>query len=402
MKDTAGVPLGLRTHRLQEIWNGGDYRDLRRRIYAGEAVDACSLCYKNERTGVPSYRQWANKYWLEDHPEAKRFLERIHRSAREGFAVEKPVSFDLRIGNTCNLKCRMCNPTYSSQIERDEVHGRGWLARDMPKKEHRFSNNLEDWSRSSTLLDEIVEFAGDVELIQLAGGEPTINRTQTEWLEHLVSSGRAGKVVLTIWTNLTNVKDSYFDLLARFKQLTVMVSCDGYGPTFEYIRFPAKWAQLEANIRKLRSIPRARVTITPVLQAYNLLTITDLYRWADASGIDCIVNPLHDPDYLDTRVVPAAGRELAAARLEAYVAEARDKGITNSDLFEALLAIAKQIGHSDHTAPPQTVQAFIEFTNDLDVSRRQDISRACPDLHACFLKEYGDWRSTTRFAARQT
>ncbi len=401
MADAEGTLLGIRTHRLQDIWNSEDYREIRRQLYSGQPVDACSICYKNEQAGVSSYRQWSNKYWLGDHPEAKRFLEQIHRSAREGFSTEKPVSFDLRIGNTCNLKCRMCSPEYSSQIERDEVHGAGWRAGQMPRdKEHRFSNNIEDWSQSQALLDEIIEFTEDVEFIQLAGGEPTINKTQTEWLEHLVSSGRAGKVSLTIWTNLTNVKPSYFELLAQFKQLTVVISSDGYGPTFEYIRFPAKWTQLEDNARKLLSLARANVYISPVLQAYNLLTVTDLYRWADLRGIHGAVNPLHGPDYLHARVVPLAGRQLAANRMEDYVAEAQRKGIKNPGLFEALLAIAKEIRRPDHAAPPKTVQEFIEFTNDLDISRGQDISRTCPELYGCFLHEYGEWKQSTRFVGR--
>jgi glutamate-1-semialdehyde 2,1-aminomutase len=157
MTDAAGTPLGLRTHRLQDIWNSEDYRETRRQIYSGQPVAPCSLCYKNGLAGVSSYRQWVNKYWLEDHPEAKRFLEKIRRSSREDFNAGKPVSFDLWIGNTCNLKCRMCSPEYSSQIERDDVHGAGWRSGDLPSsKEHRFSNNLEDWSRSQALLDEVM------------------------------------------------------------------------------------------------------------------------------------------------------------------------------------------------------------------------------------------------------
>jgi hypothetical protein len=207
-------------------------------------------------------------------------------------------------------------------------------------------------------------------------------------------------VTLTIWTNLTNVKPKYFEILAHFKSLTVMISCDGYGPTFEYIRFPAKWTQLEDNVHKLMSLPRANVQVSPVLQAYNLLTVTDLYRWADLNGIRSIVNPLHSPDYLHARIVPLSGRELAAIRMEGYVAEAQRKGIENSGLFASLLAIAKEIRHPDYAASPNTIQEFIEFTNDLDVSRGQDISRACPELYGCFLNEYGEWKQSTRFATR--
>src|SRR5262249_14643706 len=51
--------------------------------------------------------------------------ELLESSRRQDHAAPAPIYYQLMPGNLCNLKCRMCVPMYSSQIERDPVH-RQW------------------------------------------------------------------------------------------------------------------------------------------------------------------------------------------------------------------------------------------------------------------------------------
>jgi glutamate-1-semialdehyde 2,1-aminomutase len=54
-------------------------------------------------------------------------LARATVENEDGIA-ERPTSLHLWLGNLCNLKCRMCNPDYSSQIAADPDHAR-WTGR---------------------------------------------------------------------------------------------------------------------------------------------------------------------------------------------------------------------------------------------------------------------------------
>jgi hypothetical protein len=103
---------------------GGDQRNPKENV-GGEQLPHRVACYNNERYGRVSYRQHSNDRWLGNHPCAGTIRQAIEQS-EDAATPQTPMYFDLRLGNTCNLKCTACKSLYSSQIERDEVHSR-WV-----------------------------------------------------------------------------------------------------------------------------------------------------------------------------------------------------------------------------------------------------------------------------------
>jgi MoaA/NifB/PqqE/SkfB family radical SAM enzyme len=70
-----GSGVNLNEQTLSEYWNSEHVRDARRRMLAGRKVKACQRCY-----------------------------------------LTAPLqSIDLRLGNTCNMQCVMCQPRESSR-----------------------------------------------------------------------------------------------------------------------------------------------------------------------------------------------------------------------------------------------------------------------------------------------
>lgn len=115
-----GDPLSLQTDSLAEIWNSDYVRGVRRDMLANRPVAACSVCYVAEKGGAASYRQQHNVRWA---AELGPLLDEVIESSRlQDFAAPTPIYYQLMPGNLCNLKCRMCTPAFSSQIERDPVH----------------------------------------------------------------------------------------------------------------------------------------------------------------------------------------------------------------------------------------------------------------------------------------
>src|SRR5437899_1663872 len=121
-----GAPLSLQHQSLEAIWNSAYLRGVRRDMLAGRHVPDCATCYLIEKSGGVSRRQFSNSGWADEL--GPLFDAIVEESRHQDHAVaELPLSYQLMPGNLCNLKCRMCFPVFSSQIERDPVHNH-WVA----------------------------------------------------------------------------------------------------------------------------------------------------------------------------------------------------------------------------------------------------------------------------------
>jgi hypothetical protein len=386
-------PLSIQRRTPRDIWQSPAFRAARRQMASGEAVNFCTYCYQNEENNVPSYRQFALSEFRE--VQGRPIAEIVAESAARDWTAEDPVYVDLRLGNLCNLKCRMCHPDFSSQIERDPVHA-GWRRGDRDTSvldlSHRFDDNLEHWSESLQLIDELAEFTEAVEFIQLAGGEPTLNKAQLQLLQLLVERDQAKRIRLTIWSNLTSIQPGFYQLLENFQQVVVFGSTDGFGATYEYIRFPGNWAAFDRNARALARIPRLCLFMSPVLQAYNALDLTRLYDWCLEVGARPQINILNQPLYLDYRILPMTARLLAGERLAGWIARHRGHPLVDEKFAASLDGLATALANAQDRLGAPHQDAFMRFTDDLDAGRGQDIRAALPELFQLWHDAHG-WRT---------
>jgi sulfatase maturation enzyme AslB (radical SAM superfamily) len=395
--DGAGRDLNLQTHSTQEIWNGAGMRDIRRRMLTGEQIPNCDACFHDERYGRDSYRLKSNRKWLHEHPRAVEINQTIENSV-DGHMPLSPLYFDLRIGNLCNLKCTCCKPLYSSQIERDPVHSKWVIDAAHGRFDNRFTDS-EEWSQSDALRGEIMAFSGDLSRIQLAGGEPTINKVQMGMLRWLCDEDRAKDIDLEVVTNLTNVREEIYDIFSRFQSLAVDVSIDGHGPVYEYVRFPAKWHMLTRNVRRLREIRQdVRLTINFVLQALNALNLVDLLSWADDESINLSVTIGRGLNhYNDFRILPAAARAEMRRRLDEFFLRKSNRDLTF--LRNEIETVLREMDESDFddTERREKMPGLMQFINDIDRSRQLSFRNACPDTIRFLTEYYGSWDDRTRY-----
>lgn len=116
----------LYRHTIGDIWRSDHVRDVRRAMLAGQWHADCEGCMRQEEKNLPSLREQYNNSYLGTTPEEQAVkLEHCRSVAEETeFGLDgQPESLQLTVGNLCNLKCRMCHGRFSSQIERDPVHG---------------------------------------------------------------------------------------------------------------------------------------------------------------------------------------------------------------------------------------------------------------------------------------
>jgi MoaA/NifB/PqqE/SkfB family radical SAM enzyme len=394
--DGDGRALNAQTHSLDSIWNSPGMVDIRRRMLAGEELKHCDACFHNERYGRPSYRTYSNQRWLEGArgDEVRTLMEQ----PPEAHAAS-PMYLDLRLGNLCNLKCTACKPLYSSQIERDTAHAPWTLNAPYTRHPSRFPES-EEWSTAPELLDEVISVSDNVSLIQLAGGEPTVNRTQIGLLKHLVDSGRAENIDLELVTNLSNVRPDVFALLAKFRNLTVTLSVDGTGAVYEYVRFPGKWAMLTRNVARLRQTRAdSRITLNAVLQAVNATNIVDLLDWADEEEIPVNLSIGRGlDDYNDFRILPAALRVRVRRQFDDYfVRKSNQERSALRAQVDSIFAEMDETDFSEEERGPK-VANLMQFINDLDSTRKLSFQAVAPEIHQGLRDYHGQWDARTRYA----
>ena len=103
--DNNGNKFILSTAKFDDIQNSNHMRDLRDQFLVGQRPETCRKCWNEEDAGRTSKRMHT--------------LDRLKHSLKDESWTKnaKPLMFlDLKLGNTCNLKCRICGSWSSSQF----------------------------------------------------------------------------------------------------------------------------------------------------------------------------------------------------------------------------------------------------------------------------------------------
>tara|TARA_B100001094_G_scaffold173302_1_gene167587 strand:+ start:7262 stop:8512 length:1251 start_codon:yes stop_codon:yes gene_type:complete len=242
---------------IDDFWKSDWAQEHRQQFLNKEWPSSCSECRWKENNGVISDID------SHDHIPVEKF------SIDQGNEIGRPKYVDYRPDNLCNLMCTMCSPGNSNLIED--------MWRELP------INPI--WHNASTPKQKIVEqeelitkeLIGEHTLqLKVLGGEPTINKKVHSVFQYCIDKGYAKNIDLKITTNFTNINKTY-KMFEQFKSAKINASIDATGPTYEYIRRPAKWSavkghMLEFGERYNDQYPRIRFSMNLVWQVANCFT----------------------------------------------------------------------------------------------------------------------------------
>ena len=335
-----GKPFKLYKDNLEEAWNSEVYTKIRQQLLNDERPEMCTRCFREEDSGVRSARQGWNQKWTQD-------IE---------YTVDAPFDIkyvDIRLGNLCNLKCRMCNPYASNQWVKE------WHLIDdaLSPPEYQRLKNM-NWPENEKTWTNLFSLANTVEEIYLTGGEPTIIKEQHKLLDFYIDNGTAHKIKLKYNTNLTNVPKHLIDKWAKFKRVQLNCSIDATGALDRYIRYPSNWNKIVENFETIRQLPNAGIEIHCTVQMYNILRLQELIEWAKPYGHKIYFNILNHPDYLNIRCLPNNLKEQVKQTLTAYIDLPKVQGI-----------IDYMFADDWSNKLPQ----FKKYTHELDVSRNENL-----------------------------
>jgi organic radical activating enzyme len=228
---------------LNDWWNSEYVRSIRLKMKNGEVPSQCEICNDNI-LNLHTYKQYFNET-LFSHK-----MQSLYDSIDdEGYTSLKPVSFDYRVSNLCNFKCRMCGEELSSSWESEKrmlgtwnSQTQKWMAAENKAKIESFQSTVVE----QELWDAVKE--NRIEEIYWVGGEPLMYDIHWSIMNYLVESGQSKNVVVRYNTNLSNVRNLY-ELLPYFKNVNVCASQDATGAVAEYIRTGLKWGKWLENFK---------------------------------------------------------------------------------------------------------------------------------------------------------
>ncbi len=307
--DGAGEEFRLASSDFQTIQDSDHMRQLRRDFLNGKQPQTCRRCWQEERAGRTSKRMHT--------------LDRLkHMGISETWTEDaKPLMFlDLKLGNICNLKCRICGSWSSSTFATEELN----FIIDREEKKNSFHYQmLRDgaWPRNSdNFWHQLDAHMSEVRYIEFTGGEPFMIREHFDLLRRLVDRGYAHQIEIHYNTNGTQYPEEAEDIWRHFRHVEIAFSIDDVGERFEYQRTNAGWSEVNHNIELFRQMRSRNRNITLqvccTINAFNVMYLVDVAHWIQRQNFDFIYwNMLHDPYYFSIATLPDRAKQAARQRL---------------------------------------------------------------------------------------
>ncbi len=238
---------------LKEHWNSPYMMDIRKKLMAGEEIPQCAVC-NDSILSQSTYRQWFTGYLFENK------IDKCFEDTNDdGYTTMEPISFDYRVSNLCNFKCRMCGEPLSSAWEAEKRKHDLWTPEQQPFMVPENKEVIETFQKE-VVEEEFWEYikSGTVEEIYWVGGEPLMYDIHWKSMDRLAQDGNLNKVHLRYNSNLSRVrfgKHYLYDWLPQAKDWTMCASIDGTGDIGEYIRTGLNWEQWDKNFREGVALP---------------------------------------------------------------------------------------------------------------------------------------------------
>jgi MoaA/NifB/PqqE/SkfB family radical SAM enzyme len=307
--DNEGNKFKLNQAGFQEIQNSQHMRSLREQFLAGEQPQTCRRCWNEERAGRTSKRMHT--------------LDRLkHMGISDNWTTDaKPLMFlDLKLGNICNLKCRICGSWSSSQFATEELN---FIIDKEEKKTSFHYQMLRDgaWPRESEQFWAQLDSAmSEVRYIEFTGGEPFMIREHFDLLKRLVEKNYAHQIEIHYNTNGTQYPEEAEEIWQYFKHVEIAFSIDDVESRFEYQRTNAHWTEVCENIEKFRAMRERNLNMTLqvccTINVFNVMYLEDVAQWIDTQDFDFVYwNMLHDAYYFSIGTLPAEAKLVATERL---------------------------------------------------------------------------------------
>lgn len=310
--DEAGNKYNLTETNLETVYHSQYMQTLRQQFRAGEKPATCNRCWEEEAAGRDSKRihsqvrlkeLYKQVDWANDDPDQLWFV-------------------DLKLGNICNLKCRICGSWSSSKWAEEEMK---YLPEGSDKKKHIAYTWLKQgaWPRKTeTFWENMRSLLPNIKYFEFTGGEPWMIKEHFDLLQYAVDTGDSQHIDIHYNTNATQYPGGHWDLWKNFGRVDIAFSVDNVGARFEYERYGANWQESniiidEVHIMKRLNAPNITTQLCFTINIQNVYYLDELLAWAATKPFGSVYfNMMHGPEHMSVQYMTPTARELVLDKLK--------------------------------------------------------------------------------------
>lgn len=311
IKDDQGNNLSVHNSSINEVINSNYMHNLRQEFLSGGKPKQCEACWKEESAGKKSQRM---HIW-----------EKPNFNLLGKYNIEKNINtlYDLtmRLGNICNLKCRICNEISSSQWSNEKIKEE----KNNPAAVERLKkiNQLGQWPRQSVkYFEDLDSVLKNIRFFEFTGGEPLLIQEQFDILQKCITAGSASMIEVHYNTNATVYPENAIkNIWPKFKRIELAFSIDDVSQRFEYQRHPAVWSDVKENIYKIKNsgMNNLSTQVCTTINVMNILYIDEIEQFVKEINPDFWhINILHEPSEFDVQRIPQAIKEKINNKFKNY------------------------------------------------------------------------------------
>lgn len=307
---------------------------------------------------------------------------------------------EVKPGNRCNLKCRICGVHNSSLWTKDEFdlnrhpkyHAKDYTdVKFKNSKEYQYTQNCE-WIDREDFWRKI-DGLEEVKVLHFMGGEPFMVPEHFQLLQELIDTPDidTSEIIIRYNTNGTTYPNQEQEaILKQFKFTHFQISIDDIGERFNYQRKGVPWSQVEKNLQKFiekrhrRSTGPLengvwRITLDPTISNFNIWYMEEFEKWANS-----LEQEFNERTFHVVKNGPNNVRNLPEPVKQKIREKYKD---TQSSWIKGNLDF---MDGDQYFAEGDTYEYFQVKNNILDGLRKEKFSDTFPEWYQ-ILKEYGDF-----------
>lgn len=397
IRKSDGSSYNAGSDNLIEARNAELMKTMRLNMLNGIWNEECGRCKQEEENGLVSRRSYETEQWDYSIDQA------VKETSSDG-SIDVDVTpvkyYDLRFGNFCNLKCRMCGPTDSNSWYEDWIKLTGTNKYNdtsgvvtINEIKGKLVTSEYDWPSYEPFWQALESNAKNIEHVYFAGGEPMLIERHYDFLERCVEQKVAKNITIEYNTNMSTIPTRVINLWKQFKQVRIGASVDGMSKVLEYQRYPAKWDKVLKNLKTIDELPKNIISwLAFTVTAYNVSHMIDFMKWKLIdSGFSRInstnrrpiitYHVAHHPMHLNIRVLPDSYKQEVTEQFNNFLS-----WVDENNFNEHVKRHAKEIvnGVTSYMNSKSYFEShwseFLEYTNKLDIIRGESIIDVEPNL----------------------
>lgn len=375
--------------------NGDEITIARNNLSSGTEYRGCNQCYENEKLKLTSFRQrrnlqaaiYSGEYFKESLKQSPAY-KRMTGQVKDFY----PAFMHVTLSNLCNLSCRMCFPSYSSQLA--TVYKKLGLQSMSEPTLYDWTTDENKWQ---SFLD-IVKNNNNLMSLHFMGGEPLYHKKFIEFIDWCIKNNKTD-FHLTFVTNGTIYNKELIKKLKKFKSTQIEISIENFHSSNDYIRQESDFTSVKNNILDmLKDLTNKSVVLRSVPQALSISNYDTLIDFALENQITIDNNVLHNPMFLKCFVLPKELKNQIGEYLKhkyAYILSIDSDNILHSARIRTndlsvykkhIESILIQLNEPEPDNIEDLRKKFVEFNKKLDTLGKYKFVDIYPMLKEFYAK----------------